>query len=424
MLSNRDNELMCRTGADTPMGKAMRQIWVPALLSEELPGPDCDPVFVELLGGNYVAFRDSNGNVGLLDEMCCHRGASLTVGRAENCGLRCIYHGWLFAADGTVLETPNIPDPNFRKRFKAKAYPVREAGGLVWTYLGDSAELPPFHDFPYMDAPASKLLATLQVVGCNYVQVMEGLFDTTHLSILHLSQLRRKDLPDIKFVQGTEHMQWNAMPKLDAEPTEFGLHYGALRPTGDAVETNVTAFIAPFFILNPMDIYMAVVPMTDESCAFYSVWYDGVRDYGLEPLRSEQLRTVGLDNLEAYGMSRKSFYETANHPSRANGFRQDRALMRAGHQTGVSGFVQEDAVVCVSGGGLRSREVEYLGSADMAIAQMYRTLLNSAKQVAAGGRPIAYGMSMANLRGAHATLAPGVDWRTLVPGNLSHEQVA
>ena len=134
MLSTKDNELMCRTGRDLPMGKAMRHFWIPALLSSELPKPDCDPVHVELLGENFVAFRDSEGKVGLLDEMCCHRGASLTLGRSEACGLRCIYHGWLFAADGTVLETPNIADPSFKSRFKAKAYPVREAGGLVDLY--------------------------------------------------------------------------------------------------------------------------------------------------------------------------------------------------------------------------------------------------------------------------------------------------
>src|SRR3546814_9142214 len=97
MLSAKDNERMCRTGPDTPMGKAMRHFWVPALLSSELPHPDGDPVHVQLLGENFVAFRDSEGKVGILDEYCCHRGISLTLGRSEKCGLRCIYHSWLFA---------------------------------------------------------------------------------------------------------------------------------------------------------------------------------------------------------------------------------------------------------------------------------------------------------------------------------------
>ena len=417
MLSKKDNELMCRTGQDTTMGKAMRHFWIPALLSSELPEPDCDPVHVELLGENLVAFRDSNGKVGVLDEMCCHRAASLTLGRSENCGLRCIYHGWLFGADGAVLETPNVPDPSFKTRFKAKAFPVREAGGVIWTYLGEPANMPEFYDFPFLSAPESLLLPTVQIIGCNYVQVLEGLLDSSHLSLLHISQFNSSGLPDIKFVQNTSGMQHDAAPRIEVEETEFGLHYGATRIFGDKAHTNVTGFVSPFFILNPQSIYMAVVPLSDEKCAFYSIWYDGVRPYGEEPLRSEQLHTVGLDRLEEYGMTRKSFYG-ANFPSRANGFKQDRGAMRQGHHSGLVSFVQEDAVVCISGGGIRDRSYEHLAPADKAIAQMYRTLLKSAKQVAANGKPIAYGMSVADLRGTHATIPVGTDWRSLVPNNV------
>ena len=422
MLSAKDNDLMCRTGRDTPMGEAMRHFWIPALLSSELPHPDCDPVHVELLGENFVAFRDSEGRVGLLDEFCCHRGASLTLGRSENCGLRCVYHGWLFAADGTVLETPNIADPKFKTRFKARAYPVREAGGFIWAYIGDPANMPMFYDFPFLSAPPSKRLNAVQIVGCNYVQILEGLLDSSHLSLLHISQFKRADLPDIKFVQNTSHMQHDPIPRIEAQETEFGLHYGAQRIFGEKAETNVTAFISPFFILNPNDIYIAVVPMADDKSAFFFAWYDGVRDYGEEPLRSEQLRTVGLDQLDEFGMTRTTFYN-GNHPSRANGFTQDRLAMRAGHHTGLSSFVQEDAVVCISCGGLRDRSYEHLGTVDMAIAQMYRTLLKSARQVAAGGKPIAYNMSVAELRGARVTLPVGTDWRTAVPHNVREPEL-
>ena len=423
MLSDKDNQLMCRTGRDTPMGQAMRHFWIPALLSEELPEPDGDPVHVELLGENFVAFRDSDGKVGLLDEMCCHRGVSLTMGRTEHGGLRCIYHGWLFAIDGTVKETPNVSDPNFRSRFKARSYPVREAGGVVWAYLGKPADMPPFYDFPFIGAPAEKLLPTVQIIGCNYVQVLEGLLDSSHLSILHISQFRQPGLPDIKFVKNTAHMQHDAAPRIQAQETPYGLHYGAQRISGDRAETNVTAFISPFFILNPNDIYMAIVPMTDEKCAFYSVWYDGTRDYGIDPLRSEQLRTVGLDRLEEFGMTRASFYTSARG-SRANGFRQDRNQMRAGHHSGLASFVQEDALLCMSAGGLRSREVEYLGPADMAIAQMYRTLIRSATRVAEGGKPIGLGLSVAGLRGGRFSLPLDMDWRDAVPGNLPPAKAA
>lgn len=422
MLSHKDNELMCRTNVDTAMGQAMRHFWIPALLSSELPHADCDPVHVELLGDNFVAFRDTNGNVGLLDEFCCHRGASLTLGRSENCGIRCIYHGWLFGADGTVLETPNIPDPRFKDRFKAKSFPVREAGGLVWAYIGDQANMPEFYDFPFLDVDPSKILPTVQIVGCNYIQVLEGLLDSSHLSLLHISQFKKPDLADIKFVQNTSHMQHDPAPRIEAQETSYGLHYGAQRIFGDKAETNVTAFISPFFILNPNDVYMAIVPMTDEKCAFYSVWYDGIRDYGLEPLASEQKKTVGLDNLEEYGMTRASF-DNGKHPSRRNGFRQDRVIM-SDHHSGIEGFVQEDAIVCVSAGGLRDREYEHLGTADAAIAMMYRVLLKSARRVEAGEKPLNYNESVADLRGTRTTLPVGVDWRTAVPRNIPQSKVA
>jgi phenylpropionate dioxygenase-like ring-hydroxylating dioxygenase large terminal subunit len=300
---------------------------------------------------------------------------------------------------------------------------VIEAGGIVWTYLGDAPEAPTFYDFPFLDAPENQRLATVQIIGCNYVQVLEGLLDSSHLSLLHISQFSQGALPDIKFVQNTGHMQHDAAPRIEAQETEFGLHYGAVRVFGDRAETNVTAFISPFFILNPNDIYMAIVPMADDKCAFYSVWYDGVREYGVDPLKSDQLRTVGLDRLEEFGMTRQSFY-SVDRPSRGNGFRQDREMVRAGHHTGIPSFVQEDAIVCVSCGGVRDRSYEHLGTADMAIAQMYRTLLKSARQVADGGKPIAYDLSVASIRGARVTLPVGTDWRTAVPGNISEREVA
>src|SRR5579859_284587 len=136
MLSREDNELMCRVGPGTAMGAAFRRYWIPALQTSDIPEADGAPVLVELLGERLVAFRDTDGNVGLLEEACCHRSASLMLGRVEQCGIRCVYHGWKFAVDGKVLETPNVADPKFKTRFKAKAYPVEEAGGLVWAYLG------------------------------------------------------------------------------------------------------------------------------------------------------------------------------------------------------------------------------------------------------------------------------------------------
>ena len=142
MLNREDNELMCRTGPQAPMGRAMRQFWIPALHEAYLPAPGGDPVPVRLLGENFVAWRDEAGRVGLFDEACLHRGASMALARAEGDGLRCIYHGWKFAVDGTVLATPNVADDRFRSRIKGRVRPVRVAGGLVWTYLGAPDQQP------------------------------------------------------------------------------------------------------------------------------------------------------------------------------------------------------------------------------------------------------------------------------------------
>ena len=423
MLSKEDNELMCRVGPDAPMGETMRYFWLPALMSSELPEPDGDPVHLELLGESFVAFRDSNGNVGILDEMCCHRGASLTVGRVEGCGIRCIYHGWLFAADGTVLETPNVPDDRFRQRFKAKAYPVREAGGLIWTYLGDPAKMPELPDYEFMHAPANMRLNRLAVSACNYVQVLEGLLDSSHLSVLHSSALSGSVNKDLAFTQITEHMQFDAAPRVETEVTEFGLHYAAIRTVDGKAETRVTAFVSPFWILNPNgDLTMVCVPMTDTKTAFFHIWYDGEQAYGEEPLASAQSRHVGLDQetLEAYGMTRKTA-DGPNAMTRANSFGQNRDEVRGGHFTGVASFTQEDAVVCVSAGGLRDRSKERLSAADLPIAQMYRTLIGSAKSVVGGGLPVGYNVPTPEIRGTHATLEPGTDWRSLVP---RHKEIA
>src|SRR5438132_10618978 len=131
MLSSEDNELLTRVGPGMPMGTLMRQYWLPAMLSSELPEPDCRPVRVLLLGENLIAFRDSNGQVGLLGNHCPHRGASLFFGRNEEAGLRCVYHGWKFDVTGQCVDMPNEPaESNFKTKVRATGYPTHESGGV------------------------------------------------------------------------------------------------------------------------------------------------------------------------------------------------------------------------------------------------------------------------------------------------------
>ena len=185
------------------MGQVMRRYWHPIAVSEQLPKPDCDPLRVTLLGQNFVAFRDTEGRVGVLNELCMHRGASLALGRTENNGIRCLYHGWKFGVDGTIQETPNHADPRVRERMKAPCYPVREEGGMIWTYIGDKKKVPPFRRFSFMDAKPINRTVICVNVGCNYLQLWEGGVDSSHVGVLH-SNVARPGWMDEDFVRGKD----------------------------------------------------------------------------------------------------------------------------------------------------------------------------------------------------------------------------
>jgi len=405
------------------MGAAMRRYWIPALESAELPHPDCDPVHVELLGEHFVAFRDTQGRVGLLDEHCCHRGASLLLGRVEDCGIRCLYHGWKFAVDGTVLDTPNVPNANFKNRIRARAYPVRESGGLIWAYLGPAEKCPGFPDYPWMRLPQTNRINAFAVVNCNFVQIMEGLIDSSHLNILHDYGMRAAGGSALTFAQKVAKMQVDAAPRIEAEETEFGFHYAALRRNPDegtdTTLVRITAFIAPCFVVNPNgDLFFACVPLTDGRTRFYHVWWDDQRLIGTEPLRSQQLKFVGLDPeaLTAYGMTTETCRQ-AGAPSRANGYLQDRNAMRErGHFTGLHSFTQEDAAVSISSGPIRDRTKEMLSTADAAVVRLYRVLLKCARRVQSNQDPLGLDAALlGNVVGRESTLSGDTPWQSLVP---------
>jgi nitrite reductase/ring-hydroxylating ferredoxin subunit len=421
MLSPQDNELMCRVGPATGMGQVLRSYWLPALLSSDLPKPDGDPKHVQLLGEDFVAFRDTNGQVGLLDEACCHRGASLTLGLVEGCGIRCIYHGWKFAVDGTVLETPNVPDPKFKDRFKARAYPVREAGGLVWAYLGVPDKQPQFPAWPWLGIPAAHRINTVHVEACNFVQAIEGLLDSTHLGVLHANSLKASDECDLGFANKVGSMKLDLAPRIEVEDAEFGFYYAALRSLSDSAgeftEARVTAFVAPCLVLNANgDLVALVVPASDERCNFYHLFWDTERRLGEEPLRSEHLKFVGLDDemMDQFGVSAKT-HQGPQKPSRGNRFHQDRTAMENGSFSGLEGIIEEDVAVTVSAGPLRDRSKEMLSSADVAVNRLYRTLLSRVRAVQSGGAPAGLSTNVANVTAFQRRMPPGATWRSLLP---------
>ena len=184
MLTREENELVTRTGPGTPMGAVMRRYWMPALLSWELPEPDCPPVRVKLLNEQLVAFRDTNGRLGMLEEFCAHRGVSLWLGRNEECGLRCVFHGWKYDVDGNCVDQMNEPQ-DFKDKIHLKAYPTVELGGVIWTYMGPPDKKPPLPKFEWTQAPESHRHVSKVIQECNWLQAFEGGVDTSHDAILH-----------------------------------------------------------------------------------------------------------------------------------------------------------------------------------------------------------------------------------------------
>ena len=150
MLTQKENDLLTQTGANTAMGQYFRRFWQPVALVEELPEPDGTPFRLKVMGEELVAFRDTKGRLGLLDAHCPHRGANLFFGRNEECGLRCVYHGWKFDVDGKAVDLPNIPSgARHHGSIRAKSYPTREWGNIVWAYMGPQADVLP--EFPQIE---------------------------------------------------------------------------------------------------------------------------------------------------------------------------------------------------------------------------------------------------------------------------------
>src|SRR2546427_6239395 len=181
MLSREENEMLTRTGPGTPMGELLRRFWLPALLPDELPTPDGPPVRLRLLSEDLVAFRDSDGRVGVLDGHCAHRGASLFFGRNEECGIRCVYHGWKFDVSGRCVDMPNEPaESTFKDKVRARAYPCRDVNGVLWTYMGPRAEAPAFAAFEVNTLPADHVYPPLMMLEeCNWVQALAGDIDSS-----------------------------------------------------------------------------------------------------------------------------------------------------------------------------------------------------------------------------------------------------
>jgi phthalate 4,5-dioxygenase len=279
MLTGEENELLCRVEGEASMGALMRRHWIPACMSEEVAEPDCAPLKIRLLGEDLVVFRDSDGRLGVLDEHCPHRRASLALARNEECGLRCLYHGWKMDVDGNVLEMASEPaESGLTQKVKMKAYPAREAGGFVWTYTGPAETMREFEAPAFAPTGNTKVSIVKIHVDCNWAQVLEGQIDSAHSSSLHSSEMRPARVDGA--MAGDTHWlrpSTDKAPRLQVERTSYGFHYAAIRrpiansATHDYVRK--TVYIAPFVCLippnNAYNVTSVIVPEDDTHTTFY-----------------------------------------------------------------------------------------------------------------------------------------------------------
>ena len=410
MLSREENELVTRIEGDAPMGRTMRRYWLPALLSEELPENDGTPVRVRLFGEDLVAFRDTLGRVGLMDERCPHRLASMVIGRNEDCGLTCIYHGWKFDVNGECVDMPTEPEGyGFRNRMRITAYPTHEACGMIWTYMGPPDAQPEFPAYSFTTQARNEVgLVKIGIRG-NYLQAVEGSIDSAHSWFLHRGSSRDWN----KRFEISEDMS----PKLEAEDTAYGFRYAAIRkPVVDPDKqkyVRVTLFAAPCisFIPPPLNPDLPAhtqifVPVDDNTCMLFDVFHSQNGTLVDEAaLRKSLFAVKGVDLDDGY-------YRLA---TRAQMWRQDRVAMKNGSWTGVEGFQNQDIMAQESMGPIVQRENEHLGTSDIAIIRMRRRQLENVRRFQAGEALIGQDVPVPFERiGSEQRIIPiGEPWQTV-----------
>ncbi len=418
MLTHDENDLLCRVEGEAPMGQMMRRHWVPALLTEQLQDADCDPVRVRLFGEDLVAFRDTEGRIGMLGEFCAHRKASLVFGRNEECGLRCLYHGWKFDVDGNVVDMPSEPpESRFADRVKQKSYQTREAGGFIWTYMGPAAEMPAFEAPPWAPTGAERVSIVKIDLPCNWAQIMEGQIDSAHSSSLHSSDMR----PARSTTAAAADTHWtrpstDKNPRIQVQMTNYGMRYAAIRrPIQNAAThdyVRLTTYVAPFIALIPpnssYNVASVIVPKDDVNTYFHFIaWGDPATTIAHDAWRTFCVASVGTE-LDA------AFKPALRHAS--NNYLQDRQAMRDGNFTGLPGIPNQDIAMWESMGRISDRTSERLGRSDIAVIQFRRLLLDAVRRFLEGHGTIGQvepHLPQALLRSYQGIVAKTEDWRTL-----------
>jgi phenylpropionate dioxygenase-like ring-hydroxylating dioxygenase large terminal subunit len=377
MLRKEQNDLLTQTGPGTAGGKLFRSYWLPALLAEELPENECPPVRVKLLSERLLAFRDTQGRYGLIDEFCAHRGVSLWFGRNEDNGLRCPYHGWKYDHTGQCIEVPSEPaESGFCQKIKLKSYPLVERGGVLWTYMGPPDQQPPLPEWEFATVPADQSFMSKRVQESNWLQAMEGGIDSSHVSFLHRGDLGSDPL--FKGAKGNQYNLKDSRPVFEVVESAGGLYIGARRNAENGhYYWRITQWVMPSFTMiaprgnHPMHGHFWV-PIDDENCWTWSFDYHPIRN--LTETEVQAMRDgKGIHVKYVEG----TFRPLAN---KDNDYLIDRAAQKAGRTySGVEGIAMQDASLQESMGPVVDRAKENLVSTDNGIIMARHRLLRSVK---------------------------------------------
>jgi phenylpropionate dioxygenase-like ring-hydroxylating dioxygenase large terminal subunit len=386
MTTAKDGEELTRIGTGTVMGALMRCYWIPALMSSELVS-DGPPIRLMLLGEKLIAFRDSQGHVGVMDHRCPHRCASLFLGRNEQGGLRCIYHGWKFDVGGNCLDMPSVPPPDFKQKVKARAYRTVERAGVVWVYMGSRAEAPPLPAFEVLDLPDDEICVSFIQRECNYLQALEGEIDTSHFGFLHAGHV---DVEDVADDEPLRYTVIDRAPRYDLTDTLWGTQYAGYRPAGaDSTYWRFANFLFPFWTQAPNGEFAthmharAWVPLDDYHTMFVFFWWK--RAVSAMSLPQPAFR----DGTPIGGTSRgNKFLPNSSdwlgrfrlEANASNDWKIDRVAQQNGTIfSGIDGIHLQDQAITESMGPIVAHELEHLAPSDRMITGTRRRLLKAAR---------------------------------------------
>ena len=437
------SDLLTRTGPGTAMGNLMRRYWVPILSSSEIAEPDGPQVRVQILGEKLLAFRDTEGQAGLIDEFCAHRGVSLFFGRNEECGIRCAYHGLKYDRTGACVDVPSAREsPQVADRMRIKAYPCIERGGLVWAYMGPPAQQPEPPALEWCTLPQSHVYVSKRLQESNYLQAIEGGIDTAHVSYVHKYSVDND--PMHKGAKAVDYIKADGNVIFDIEKNPFGLTlYGRRNGEKENGEISsyywrITQYVFPWFTLIPPFGDHSLgghvwVPMDDENCWAWSINYrpdqplstqeraDMDAGHGIHVLyenRDSHGKADGQGGAHSNGVHPISWRPRAN---KDNDYLIDRAAQKAKRAySGVHGISEQDASLQESMGAIQDRTRERLLPTDKGIVMARRMLEEAALGLANGIEPPALDATTQQVRAAGVLLPTAQDPKAWGKEKIEH----